>query len=261
MPLPSLSIILTSHHRSFLLERAIDSLLVQNFTDFEIILCADEGDLLTRNMASKKLRQFDSFLSLPNFKGPSETRNLGLQIAKGNWICFLDDDDSFQADYFFNAVKYLNDSDTLYYFNYSKITESRIDNSINEQIFLDVYHENICKDFIYVENYIPINTFFINSTVAKCNFFDPFLQTHEDWDWLISLKSKSGIQFTHVPIFGPKVHISPDESRNTNINSGTVHALDSLSIYRKWPGIDESIRIARYNRLSERGLGIPQEFL
>jgi len=261
MPIPSLSIILTTHKRSFLLERAIDSILAQNFLDYEILLCSDEGDILTRNMASKKLRQNDSFLSLPKFKGPSETRNLGLHIAKGNWICFLDDDDSFQLDYFSNAFEYLNSSENLYYFNYSKISETRINNVAIQQSCIDFYHQKMDKDFIYVGNYIPNNSFFVNARVAKGNFFDVFLQTHEDWDWLISLKSKNGMEFTHIPLFGPQIHLSLEVSRNSTIDKNVVHTLDFLSIYRKWPGIDERVRAARFNELTKRGIGIPQEFL
>src|SRR5450830_734559 len=98
------SIVLTTHLRPKFLERALLSILGQTFADFEIVLVSDESSLGTKEMGMRYLREDDIFLILPNVKGPAETRNAGIHHAKGRYILFLDDDDTFSENFLRDIV-------------------------------------------------------------------------------------------------------------------------------------------------------------
>lgn len=255
---PLISIILTTHNRPILLERALNSLLSQSFINFEIILCADQGNQETKLLAANKLRERDIFLCVPGLIGPAETRNLGIQLARGNWIAFLDDDDTLDQKFLSDASAFLTDHKKLYYFDFKKIYENR-DSAIPSNIRIEkMHHNNISSDTIFVSNYIPNNSLFVSAFIAKKCTFDCRLQTHEDWDWLIALRMQEDLDFIHIPIDGPNVHLTEAESRN---RPSTETFLDYLYIYRKWRGLNPQIKAARTQLLANAGLNLSLDFL
>jgi len=256
-----ISIVVTTHLRPDLLERALNSILNQTISVYEIVLCSDYGDRATKQIATKLLRENDLFLCVPGMRGPAESRNLGIKMARGEWICFLDDDDSFEIDFFEKIIPYLSDSKKIYYTNYSRIKENRIDSIVNINGKEDITHSFINPYSLYIGNFIPNNTFFISKNAASKLEFDERLETHEDWDWLLGLLHNGIVEYVHAPIFGPNVHISGQESRNNNANKGVNTLLDYLSIYRKWPGVNEEIKKIRSDVISNVGLNVPKDFL
>jgi hypothetical protein len=83
-------------------------------------------------------------------------------------------------------------------------------------------------------------------------------KSHEDWDWLINLKSR-GYDFNFVELScGPNVHI---DFSDVTRNKSPATPLDYLSIYRKWPALDELIRDARAQKLASMGISIEAKFL
>jgi glycosyltransferase involved in cell wall biosynthesis len=91
--MPFFSIIIPTYNRSKKLKQAIDSVLAQTFTDFEILVMDDGStdntpEIIAEYKDQKIIYQWDT-----NSGGPARPRNRGLKIAKGEWICFLDADD------------------------------------------------------------------------------------------------------------------------------------------------------------------------
>jgi glycosyltransferase involved in cell wall biosynthesis len=92
---PAVSVIIPTFNRPAFLEEAVQSVLAQKFSDYEIIVIDDgsEGRFQER---IQDLRRFYAQLSvyrLPSNKGASVARNFGLRKSKGDYILFLDDDD------------------------------------------------------------------------------------------------------------------------------------------------------------------------
>jgi len=102
---PSISVIIPSYNRGWILKEAVDSVLSQDCQDFELII-VDDGStdntaalLQTYKGRLKTLRQEN--------RGVSSARNLGIKKACGKYIAFLDSDDlwlpdklSLQLDFF-----------------------------------------------------------------------------------------------------------------------------------------------------------------
>lgn len=94
---PFFSVIIPSYNRQKEVANAIQSVLKQNFTDFEILLI-DDGS--TDNTIAFLVDTFDDVrlrVSTITHAGRSAARNKGLEIARGKWICFLDSDDEYMS--------------------------------------------------------------------------------------------------------------------------------------------------------------------
>ena len=255
-----ISVILTTHNRPLLLSRAISSLIHQTFQDFEILLIADESSKETKHIAANLLRSNDTFVAIPTLKGPSGSRNLGIQLAKSKWICFLDDDDLFEIDYFEKAIELIRVNESvLHFFNYSKVSDKTSEEDYSLSIVEKVNFSDYELDQLWVSNFIPINAFFLSNENAKKYLFDMNLKSHEDWDWLLNVNGT--ISFVHHNTFGPLVYLSQTLTRNTTSHKDGSVILDYLSIYRRWPGKSNLIKTKRGEILSSAGLNLPVELL
>jgi glycosyltransferase involved in cell wall biosynthesis len=76
-----------------LLSRAINSVLAQTFSDYEIIVIDDGSTDHTRGIVDRFRGSRIRLLRLERNWGASRARNLGIQTAHGDWVAFLDSDD------------------------------------------------------------------------------------------------------------------------------------------------------------------------
>ena len=88
---PCVSVIIPTYNRCWILKEAIDSVLSQNFSDFEIIVVDDGSTDATNELLSTYGDQITTICQ--KNKGVSAARNVGISIAKGDYIAFLDSDD------------------------------------------------------------------------------------------------------------------------------------------------------------------------
>lgn len=248
---PQFSIIVTTHIRPKLLARALESLVLQNQADFEIIIVSDVLDFETVSIAKIYLRHNDSLILNPNLVGPAESRNIGIKMAIGDWVMFLDDDDAFSKNQLNEIASKINkNSGHVYYTNYLKIREDRELGQI-----LDMRQFNIglkSPENLLVANYIPNSCLIVNSYIAKQIKFDSRLPSHEDWDWLIQLGRVAN--FEYLDIDGPIIYENHQNSRNNDAIRKNTFVLDYLSIYRKWPCENNEINAARKSFLLSHGL-------
>lgn len=96
MPNPQFSVIIAVYNGVKTIEKAIDSVLSQTFVPFELIVVDDGSTDGTANVVKKygnKVRYFYQ----PN-AGVSVARNKGAEVAKGDWLAFLDADDWYYPD-------------------------------------------------------------------------------------------------------------------------------------------------------------------
>lgn len=91
-----ISIIIPIYNVEPYIERCINSIIAQDFTDYEVILVDDASPDNALQIAEKLLQENDIvFQSIqhPKNQGLSEARNSGIKVAKGKYIMFIDSDD------------------------------------------------------------------------------------------------------------------------------------------------------------------------
>lgn len=87
------SVIIPTFNRANKLKRAIQSVLDQTFTDFELLVMddgsTDDTESVVHAFVDSRIRyEWDQ-----NSGGPATPRNRGIEAARAGWICFLDADD------------------------------------------------------------------------------------------------------------------------------------------------------------------------
>ncbi len=104
-----ISVIVPVYKVEAYLSRCIDSILAQSFTDFELIL-VDDGSPDYCGKICDKYASKDARIRVIHQQngGAASARNAGIDIAKGEWLAFIDSDDWVHPDYLkmlFEAVK------------------------------------------------------------------------------------------------------------------------------------------------------------
>ena len=121
MRIPKLSIIIPVYNAGLYLDACVESILLQEFGDFEIILVND-GSTDDSSIICDKYAQIDSRIRVFHKKngGVSSARNLGLEHAIGEWVYFVDADDSLAPDCLKRLMVVSDDIDVVQ-FGYNKI--------------------------------------------------------------------------------------------------------------------------------------------
>ncbi len=100
MPL-EISVIIPIYNVEKYLARCLDSIINQTFQNLEII-CIDDGSTDNSLTIAEEYANKDKRISIihQENKGPSVARNIGMKIAKGKYISFIDSDDWIDLDFF-----------------------------------------------------------------------------------------------------------------------------------------------------------------
>lgn len=108
---PKISVIIPVYNVEQYLSEAIDSVLCQTFTGFEIIL-VDDGSTDACGIICDEYASIDSHIRVIHKSngGLSSARNAGIEIAQGQYIMFLDSDDLFSSRTLFETLLSLFDN-------------------------------------------------------------------------------------------------------------------------------------------------------
>ena len=96
---PMISVIVPCYNCESLLERCVRSILNQSLSDFELILVNDASTDGTWELMQKLSGQDKRIRCLHSASdnksiGPGPARNVGIDVAVGEYIAFADDDDA-----------------------------------------------------------------------------------------------------------------------------------------------------------------------
>jgi len=104
---PLVSVIIPTYNRGWIVKEAIDSVLDQDFTDYELIVVDDGSDDNTPEI----LAGYGGVITIlhQSNKGVSSARNCGVAAASGQLIAFLDSDDLWLPGKLSTQVKFFKD--------------------------------------------------------------------------------------------------------------------------------------------------------
>ncbi|MCI5197498.1 MAG: glycosyltransferase [Candidatus Electrothrix sp. AW5] len=103
---PYFSIIIPSFNSSNTIDRAISSVFNQNCKESIEVIVVDDGSTDNSLTVIEKINDHRLNVIKQKNKGPSAARNLGTDVAKGNYVAFLDADDEYHPK-FLSRIVYL----------------------------------------------------------------------------------------------------------------------------------------------------------
>ena len=118
------TIITPTYNRVHIIERTIDSILNQDYQNFEMIVIDDgstdgTSKLMEKYQENSKIK----YLQMPKNQGVNAARNMGFKhIAKdSDWVTLLDSDDEFFPDALTNMKKVINKNKKYHYFRFAEV--------------------------------------------------------------------------------------------------------------------------------------------
>lgn len=116
------SVIVPIYNVEQYLRRAIDSLLAQTLKEIEIILVDDGSPDNCSKIIDEYAEQYKNIIAIHKKNGgPSDTRNYGLEIAKGKYVGFIDADDYSSPEMFKQMYQQIEKGFDLAICNYKEI--------------------------------------------------------------------------------------------------------------------------------------------
>ncbi len=96
--IPFISIVIPTFNRAEYISKALNSVIDQTFKDWELIIVdnnsTDHTDKIINQYTDPRIR----YLKIKNDGVIAKSRNLGIEVSKGEWIAFLDSDDWWTKD-------------------------------------------------------------------------------------------------------------------------------------------------------------------
>lgn len=89
------SIIIPAHNAEDRIRKCLDSVKSQVFNDYELIVVCDACVDNTAEIA----KEYGARVEIVNYCQDGYTRNRGLDVAQGEWVLFMDDDDWWMHEY------------------------------------------------------------------------------------------------------------------------------------------------------------------
>jgi glycosyltransferase involved in cell wall biosynthesis len=117
------TIVVPTYNRAAMLSKAIDSVISQTYTNWELIIVDDGSTDHTKELVENycNIDNRIRYIYQEN-EERSAARNNGIEHAKGEFICFLDSDDYYALNRLENISKYLKNESNIKSFYYTAIT-------------------------------------------------------------------------------------------------------------------------------------------
>ena len=98
--MPMFSVIVPAHNSASYIHKCLESISLQQFRDYELIVVCDRCNDDTEYIAKMHKARTESV----NYGRDGLTRDKGLSMATGDWILFCDDDDWFLHEFAFQQL-------------------------------------------------------------------------------------------------------------------------------------------------------------
>lgn len=246
------SIIIPTFNRESLIKRAINSVFLQDYPDIEIIVIDDGSTDNTFQIIKEYNDNRIIYLKNPYNLGASKSRNIGINLAKGKYISFLDSDDEWLPGKLSAELKLLDENPDCAAVSFDQIFINQKNNKIiKRRDFL----RNSCNDMKKIKqedvlrgDCLLTNDFTIRKEILlKIQGFDENLLARQDWDIWIRITSiapvlQSSLKLTNKYIFHGK-QISLD------INKKIRGTIDILNKYKNLFFADETACFRIYLRI------------
>jgi glycosyltransferase involved in cell wall biosynthesis len=97
-PAPTFSVVIPTFRRPAFALRAVESVMAQHYPALEVIV-VDDGSGISWDYSSVEAKLGMKIVRNNANAGVASARNCGIRLAKGEYVCFLDDDDEFDRDF------------------------------------------------------------------------------------------------------------------------------------------------------------------
>ena len=196
--MPQVTVILPTWNRAKWLETSIESVLLQTFQDFELIVVDDASTDSTVKIIESYSRKIKTIL-LPENLGVSAARNIAIVQSDSKWIAFLDSDDYWHAEKLEKQIKQIrlcpeyqiHFTDEIWIRNGIRVNPKNKHRKREGWIF---------KPSLALCLMAPSTVMLGRELLERHGMFDDALPVCEDYDLWLRITSKLPVLFLDVPL-------------------------------------------------------------
>jgi len=193
------SIIMPVWNRSDVVVRSLQSVLCQTYKNFELIIVDDGSDDNFEEVISPYLCEKVIYHRIPH-SGVSAARNFALMRAHGEYIAYLDSDNTWYPQFLSVMLEALNSENKPKKAAYCMCNFYKIIPIFNIVYLRAIRGKVFDFEKLLRRNYIDLNTFVHSRTIIQeIGLFDETLKRLVDWDYIVRITA------LHEPIFVPEV--------------------------------------------------------
>lgn len=200
MNTPYISIIVPLYNKENIIKRSIQSVLDQDFQNYEIII-VDDGSTDNSVNIIKSISDSDNKITLiqQSNRGPSAARNIGAKYAKGEWIVFLDADDEMYKGALKNFHKYAKQYPDVNMF-LGEMLISKGGHITTAQYYQPGYVKSIYK--AQANEYIVPGpgTILYKRDLVRMNPFNESIRRFEDMECLLRMYKNAIMYLIPIPV-------------------------------------------------------------
>jgi hypothetical protein len=251
---PLVSVIIRTLGRPSLVA-SVESVVRQDHRPIELVVVNAGGGALPPlpPIASIELRIVDAgTLNRP------QAANVGLASAAGDWLIFLDDDDTFDPDHIGSLLERLNEvPEALVAYSATACIDAQ------GRTLRTLDHE-FDRLRLLAQNYIQIGAaLFSARLVAEGYCFDEAFESFQDWDFWIQLAQRTRFAFTGRATNRWAAHSGESGSGLGPNSNASRQQHFGAQLVQKWSSLSEQLqRKMRHHRaLGERAMrkGMPEQ--
>ena len=208
--MPLVSVIIPTQNRVHLLRDALQSVSRQTYPNWEVIVINDGGEDISTavtHLPGNLAARFNCLRS-ESPRGQASARNTGVDIARGEVIAFLDDDDLFKPDHLEQLVSGLRASGAALAYTRAEAVWEHIISGRR----VDIRRGPAAPWFRYsralllARNAMPLQNCAVRrECFEKYGKFDSSLRCAEDWDLL--LRFSAHVDFHQVNAMTTEIHV------------------------------------------------------
>jgi teichuronic acid biosynthesis glycosyltransferase TuaG len=217
------SIVIPYFKKRKYIKRCIQSVLRQNYKNFEILLVYDGENFSDLDYIKNIVKKDKRIKLIINYKslGAGLSRNKGIKFSKGKFIALLDADDYWHKNKLKIQIKFMKDYNHLITHTSYQIIDKN-DKVISIRIARNFYK---LEDLLYSCD-IGLSTVIIKKNILSKNIKFPNIKTKEDFIlWLRLLKKK-------IPIMGLKKKLTYWRKLDNSLSSSTIQKIyDAFKVY------------------------------
>lgn len=222
---PLVSVIIPTYNRGRIVKEAIDSVLAQNFTDFELIVVDDGSTDNTQDILSSYKK--DIIVFHQENKGVSSARNRGIVSASGQFIAFLDSDDlwlpkklSIHVN-FFNANPHalICQTEEKWLRNGIRVNPKKRHKKLSGDIF---------EHSLYLCLVSPSAVMIKRSLFEKTGMFDESLPACEDYDMWLRVSSRYPVYLIDTQLIIKRGGHADQLSRSSGLDRYRIQSLKKI---------------------------------
>jgi len=221
-----ISVIIPTFNRKKTLGRAIQSVMNQSLSPFEILIIDDGSNDGTEEWVKEKFQNIKYIYQ--NNHGVSSARNIGIENAYGDWVAFLDSDDEWLPNKLYEQVKAIESNPEMKFFHTNEIW-IRNGVRVNQMKKHKKYGGYIFEKCLDICRVSPSSVLIQKEVFDNIGIFDESLRVCEDYDLWLRITSKYPVVFLDIPlIYKYGGHADQLSKVNDGIESYRIQSLEKI---------------------------------